>query len=114
MPFCNKSSHPVLAVAVDKQQSIPAHRFVSIGGTLTENETKSLGVSEVAWLANDKAAITVYGVMPVEAEVPITAGDNVTSSSNGKAKPATGNMPINGRALDSTLAGGFVKVLLAS
>lgn len=108
----NKTYQPAHITSVEAQEAIPANRFVSHTGGLCTAETKSLGVSEIEWDSGDVASVVTLGIMPVECSATISAGDNVTSDADGKAKPASDTMPVNGRALDGGDADDFIRINL--
>ena len=113
MGFCNKTAHPVASISIDATTDLVAHRFISYSGAFADGTVKALGVSELDWNDGDKAAVTVLGVMPVEASAAISKGDDITATMLGRAQTATEGDIINGRALDSAAAlGDYVRVLL--
>lgn len=112
MSVNNKTYQPVQAVTIKAEEELPAFRFVSHLGTLCSAETKSLGVTELDWDVDDIASVITLGTIPVETSTVINIGENITADADGKAKPATGEMPVNARAMDSAGSGEFVKVNL--
>jgi hypothetical protein len=112
MALHNKTYQPVQAISIEASEDLPAFRFVSHLGSLCANESRATGVTETDWLSGELASIVTLGTMAVETMTTINIGDDVTSGGSGKAKPATGVNPINGRALDSCTGAGFVRIKL--
>jgi hypothetical protein len=108
----NKTYQPAHTVSIKAGEDLEPFRFISHLGTLCATETKSLGVTEISWNEDDIASVVTLGVMPVETSGVIAAGNNVTADTDGKAKAATGTMPVNGRAIDDAGTGEFVRINL--
>jgi hypothetical protein len=50
--------------------------------------------------------------VPIETSQTVAAGDALTSDAHGKAKPAGEGDAINGRALETCVGSGIVKIFL--
>ena len=115
MSNCTKTSVPAAVITMTAAEDMPAHRFIAYDGSLANTGLKSIGIADLDCNANDKIAITILGVMPVETGGPINIGDAVTSTAFGKALVAIEGEPINGRALDAaTGADEFIRILLVA
>jgi len=113
MSLCTKTANPVLAISVDATEDLTAHRFVGFSGGVCDFDAKALGVVDLNWVSGDKVAVTVLGVMPVEAGEAIDIGAEVASDGTGKAVNATLDSKVNAYALEAaTAAGDFIRVLL--
>lgn len=108
----NKAYQPVQSLTVKAAEDLPAFRFVSHLGTLCSAETRALGVTETTWLNGEYAQVVSLGTIAIETTTTVDAGADVTASLYGKAKPASGTMPVNGRSLDSCTGAGFVRIKL--
>jgi hypothetical protein len=105
-----KTYHPVQTITIDVEIDIKANRFIGFNGVYCYNDTKAQGVSEIEWKAGTKGSVISLGTAVVEAVEDINSGENVASNSEGKAKIAGQNSAINGRALNSCKAGGFLTI----
>jgi hypothetical protein len=112
MPISKNTYHPVLYITRKASADIPAYRFVNYNGGLCGNEVKSLGSTDVKHANGENIAVQAIGTAVVECSVNLAIGDAVTSDANGKAKLATGTMPINGRVITAGTSGGYVTILL--
>lgn len=110
MAVNNKTYSPAHSITIQAAEDLPAFRFVSPEGLLCAAETKSAGITEVAWLASEYAAIVTLGTMVIETSGSVNLGEDVTSDADGKGKSATAGMPVNGRALESCSGAGFIKI----
>ena len=110
MPISKKTYQPVQAITVKAVQDLPAFRFVSHLGSLCDADTRALGIAETRWVSGENAAIVTLGTILLETNGTITAGQDLTSDASGKAKVATGTLPVNARAIDTCTGAGFVKV----
>lgn len=109
----SKNTHqPVLYITKKAVADLPANRFVSYFGGVPSNETKALGVTDIKFLLGESASIQVLGTAIIETATALTIGDPVTTDATGKAKLATGAMPINGRVVVGTTGAGFATILL--
>ena len=108
----NKTYQPVQSLTVLAQEMIPQFRFVKPDGTLCTDNTRALGVSEVDWMPAEYAQVVALGTITVEVASAVNQGEDVTSAADGKARKANTGEIVNGRALDSATAGGFVKIKL--
>ncbi len=105
------SYNPVQSVTVQAKELLYKNRFVNHLGSLCRQDQKALGVSELNWNVGELAAVVSLGTIAVETATTVNVGDSVVSDSNGRAKIATGGS-VNGRALESTVGAGVIKVLL--
>jgi hypothetical protein len=112
MSLNTKTYQPLQSLSVEAAEYIPAFRFISVSGTLCGDNTRALGVSEVEWVPGQFAQAVSLGTITVEASAAINQGDDITSAAEGKARKANTGEKVNGRALDSASAGGFVKIKL--
>ena len=112
MTIPNRSYQPVQSLTVNAAEDIPAFRFVSHLGTLCAAESRSLGVSDSDWLTGENASVITLGTAAVETSTSVNLGDDVTSDASGKAKTASGEMPVNGRALDQATGPGYIRIKL--
>ena len=112
MSVNDKTYSPAHSITMKAKEDLPAFRFVSHLGSLVAADSKSIGVTETDWLANEYASIITLGTIAIETSTTISAGANVTAETGGKAKPVTGSNPVNGRALDGCTGAGFVRILL--
>jgi len=108
----NKTYQPLQSLTVKAVEDLPAFRFVSQLGSLCANESRAFGVTETDWVNGEYSQVVSLGTIAVETTTTINAGNDVTAAGDGKAKPASGIMPVNGRALDSCLGAGFVRIKL--
>lgn len=108
----NKTYQPIQSLTVKAVEDLPAFRFVSHLGSLCANENRALGVTEADWVNGEYAQAVALGTIAIETTTTINAGGDITSAADGKAKPATGTMPVNGRALESTTGAGFIRMKL--
>jgi hypothetical protein len=112
MAISNKTYQPVQLVTIKADEDLPAFRFVNFNGGLCPTETLAFGVTEVDWLDGENASVVTLGIMVVETDSSVAIGDPVTSSDQGKAKTATGTVPVNGIALDACSGAGFIRIKL--
>lgn len=112
MSINNLTYQPLQSISIKATEDIPAFRFVSFAGGKCAAETKAFGVSPIAILTDEYAAIVTLGTISVESSGSINIGDDVTSDADGTAKAATAGMPVNGRALTACSGAGFVKIQL--
>ncbi|MBM2817023.1 MAG: hypothetical protein HW421_3785 [Ignavibacteria bacterium] len=108
----SKTYQPVQSISINANEDLPGFRFVSHLGTLCSDETRAVGVTETDWVNGELAAVVTLGTIAIETTTTINIGDDVTSAITGKAKTASGTMPVNGRALDSCEGAGFVRIKL--
>ncbi len=112
MSINTKTYQPLQSLSVEASEFFPAFRFVNISGALCLDNERALGVCEVEWMPGQFAQVVSLGTITVEAASTINQGDDVTSAADGKARKANTGEKVNGRALDSAAAGGFVKIKL--
>ena len=112
MSFNTKSYQPVQSLTVKVTEDIPAFRFVSIAGALCADNERALGASEVRWISGQYSQAVSLGTIVVEAAGNIAAGDDIASAASGKARKALAGETVNGRALESALINGFVRIKL--
>ena len=112
MATSNKSYQPLLPLTIEAKEDLQAFRFVSHLGSLCADAGRALGVTDVDWLNGQYASVTALGTIAVETATTINIGDDITSAANGKARPAGGSEPVNGRALSTAGASEFVKIKL--
>lgn len=110
----NKSYQPLCYFSIKANADLLPNRFISFAGIYADNEERCLGVVDSKWISGEFASALIIGTAVVESIEALNAGDYVTSSTDGKAKKATGVMPINGRCLDTTAGAGFVRIILGS
>ena len=108
----NKTYQPVQSLTVKATEDLPAFRFVTHLGSLCSEDSRALGVTEIDWITNEYASVVSLGTIAIETLTSINAGDDIASAASGKAKPAAGEVPINGRALDSCSGAGFIRIKL--
>ena len=106
----NKTYQPVQSISMTANEDLPGFRFVSHLGTLCNDATRAVGVTETNWVSGELSQVVTLGTIAIETSTTINIGDDVTSSASGKAKTASGSNPVNGRALDSCTGAGFVKI----
>lgn len=106
----DKTYQPIQAVTVKATEDLPAFRFISHLGSICAENQKALGVSDVNWLKDEYSSVVTLGTIVVETTTSISIGSAVATSTDGKAKPATSETEINGRALDSCTGAGFIKI----
>lgn len=106
----NKTYQPLQAITIEANEDLAPFRFVSHLGTLCANESRAVGVTESNWLNGELASIVTLGTIAIETATTVLIGQDVTAAAEGKAKPAEGSVPVNGRALDSVTGAGFVKI----
>lgn len=112
MSVNNKTYQPIQLITIKADEDLPAFRFVNYNGGLCQEETLAIGVTEVDWLDGDYASVVTLGTIVVETDSSVAKGDEVTSADQGKAKTASGTVPINGIALDSCTGAGFIRIKL--
>jgi len=112
MSNTNRTYNPVQKLTVQAKEDIPEHRFVDHSGNLCGVADKSFGVSEIEWLNNQYISLITLGTAIIETDSAVNIGDPITSSTDGKAKVATGSDSINGRALDTVGVAGYIRVML--
>ncbi len=105
------SYQPVQSVTVIAKETLYKNRFVNHLGSLCRQDQKSLGVSELNWNPGELASIVTLGTIAVETATTINAGENIVSDNTGRAKIAIGSV-INGRAMESTVGAGVIKIIL--
>jgi hypothetical protein len=110
MSITSRTYQPVQALSVKAAEDLPPFRFVSHLGSLCATETKSMGITETNWLNGELAAVVSLGTIAIETTTTISTGMNVAADTLGKAKPATNDMIVNGRALESCTGAGFIKI----
>jgi hypothetical protein len=108
----NKTYQPVSYFTIKATADLLPNRFVSFTGGYPDAESKSLGVADSKWVEGENASVITIGTAVVESSVAVNAGDKITSDTDGKAKKASGAMPVNGRSLDTTTGAGFIRILL--
>ncbi len=92
-------------------------RFVDFGGTYVAG--KAMGVARDDAAIGESVGVVIEGIVDVEAGGSITAGDLVTSDTNGKAikltlTAVTDAGKICGRALTTATSGSLVKIQLGA
>lgn len=112
MAVNDKTYQPVHSITLKANEDLPAFRFVSHLGTLCANESRAVGVTDVNWIMGELASVVTLGTIAIETSTTVLLGEDITSAAEGKAKPAEGDAPVNGRALDTTQGPGFVKIKL--
>lgn len=112
MSNTNRTYNPVQKLTLQAKEDIPEHRFINYSGNLCAVAEKSFGVSEIEWLNNQHISVITLGTAIIETDSAVNIGDQLTSTTDGKAKVATGSDSINGRALDSLGVAGYVRVML--
>lgn len=112
MPITDKTFRPVQTLTVPMHQDAPAKRFVSYTGTLTPDGGRAIGVTEATWSADSLASAVSLGVALLEISGDCTSGDDIMSGANGIGKKATTGAIVNGRAMDSCLGGGIIRIKL--
>lgn len=105
-----KTYHPVQMITAEAVIDLKACRFIGFNGVYCYNDAKAIGITETDWDKNSKISLISLGTAVVEAAEDINSGENVASDSEGKAKKAIAGSVINGRALDSCKAGGFLTI----
>lgn len=92
---------------------VPLYRLVSATGTTAAAAGASIGVSQQPGKSGDDIAVSVLGVMPVEAGAAVTAGALLQSDANGRVIPKTAEGIAVARALNAAGgAGEFVQCIL--
>jgi len=109
---CSKPYQPVQSISIRAIEDLPGFRFISHLGSLCDDSSRATGVTEVDWLNGELSSVVTLGTMVVATVTSINAGEDVTSSVGGKAKPASGTMPVNGRALTSCTGSDYVVIKL--
>ena len=112
MAINNKTYQPLQSLTVKAIQDLPPFRFVSHLGSLCADAGRALGVTETDWVNGEYASVVSLGTIAIETSTTISISQDVTSSTDGKGKPATGSDPVNGRALDSVTGSGFIRIKL--
>lgn len=110
----NKTYQPLCYFSIKSGEDLLPNRFINHTGLYTANEERCLGVVDSKWLSGEFASAIIVGTAVVETTEAMNAGDNICSTTDGKAKMATGTMPVNGRCLDTISGAGFVRILLGS
>jgi len=93
--------------------AVPANRFVAFDGTLCGDGAAALGVARDTCADGDPGDAVVEGVMPVTCSENISAGAQVSSDANGKAKNAGSGNEVLGYAYASANSGDPVDVILS-
>lgn len=114
MSVNDKTSNPVGYSTFKAAGDIEAYRFVGFNNDYPSSETKTLGVVESKFVANEIASAVVLGIAVVETSVAVNRGDKLTCDIEGRAKKATSGMIVNGRSLDTVSEPGFVRILLTT
>ena len=110
MSISDKTYQPVQSLTVKAVEDLPAFRFVSHLGSLCDDGSRALGITEVDWVNGEYSSVVSLGTIAIETTTTIPAGTDITSASLGKARAATGSEPVNGRSLDSSSGAGFVRI----
>ncbi len=103
---------PLLKITVQADELLPEFRFVDFSGKVCGDGEKSFGSVEKTWREGSFASIITLGSVPIETSQTVAAGDALTSDAHGKAKPAGEGDAINGRALETCVGSGIVKIFL--
>lgn len=112
MSIMDKSYQPVQSLTVKAVEDIPAFRFVSHLGSLCDDNSRALGVSETSWINGENIAVVTLGTMAIETSTTVNAGDDLAAAADGKARPALTTEIVNARALEDCTGAGYVKVKL--
>jgi hypothetical protein len=110
MSISDKTYQPVQSLTVKAVEDLPAFRFVSHLGSLCDDASRALGVTEVDWVNGEYASVVSLGTIAIETTTTVPAGIDITAASEGKARAAAGGEPVNGRSLDSASGAGFVRI----
>ena len=110
MSITDKTYQPIQAVTVKANEDLSAFRFVSHLGSVCAEDQKALGVSDLNWLKDEYSSVVTLGTIAVETTTTINIGAPVATSTEGKSKPEAGGSEINGRARDSCIGAGFIKI----
>lgn len=103
---------PLQKITMQAAELLPEFRFVNYEGKVCGAGEKSFGVVEKNWSEGTFASIITLGSVPIDTSVTVHAGDALTSDADGKAKPAGTGDAINGRALETCVGSGSVKMFL--
>ncbi|MGA2296013.1 MAG: capsid cement protein [FCB group bacterium] len=112
MAIMDKTYQPLQSLTVKAVEDLPGFRFVSHLGSLCDADARALGVTETDWVNGELASVISLGTIGIETTTTIQAGADVTADASGKAKTATGDVPVNGRALDSCTGAGYIRIKL--
>ncbi|NRA88998.1 MAG: DUF2190 family protein [Rhizobiales bacterium] len=109
----SRTENILFAVSKTSTVAVTARRFIGFDGEqATVLGQKILGVSQTDAQIGDLYAVSALGVVLVEAAVNITAGDEIASNANAKAVIVATTEFVVGHALETTLAGALVPVLI--
>lgn len=108
----NVTYQPVQKISLRAEENLAAFRFVSHLGTICAEGAKSLGSVEKDWLEGTNASIITLGTVPIETSTTVHIGEDLTASTDGKAKPAGVSDAVNGRSLETCVGSGTVKIIL--
>lgn len=102
---------PILIDSIKAPVDIEKHRFIGFDGNYCLPGKKALGISDVSTEKEQYLPYSVLGILLVEAGGNISAGDDITSSDNGKAVVTKEADKINGTALDSAVTGEIIRII---
>lgn len=109
----SRTENVLFAVTKTPTIAVTARRFVGFDGEqATVLGQDILGASQTDSKAGDAYAISALGVALAEASENISAGDKIASDANGKASIVAAAEYVVGYALEDTLTGANVPVLI--
>lgn len=109
--MANKLYKPILIDSIKAAENIEKHRFIGFDGKHCQAGVKAFGVCDVETEKEQFAPIGVLGIFLVEAAENITAGDKITSDSDGKAVKGSELESINGYSLDTAESGSLIRIV---
>ncbi len=108
----NNGYKPLLVESIKASSDIEQHRFIGFDGNYCTAGAKALGVSDVSTEKDQFAPVAIYGILLVEAGGTISAGDSISSNSDGKAVKTTDSAIVNGYSLDNATEGQEIRILI--
>lgn len=107
-----KTTQPGNTISVTAASALIANRFIGFAGTYPTANTKSLGVTQMAFDSGEQAAVVIDGIVLIELGGSVSAGGAIIAGSNGVGLPHSSTHIINAYALEAGGSGDVIKAKL--
>ncbi len=107
----NKTYKPILIDTLKASTDLKKQRFAGFDGNYCEAGKKAFGIVDADTSAEELAPIALNGILLIECGGTISAFDEITSDSEGRAIVCSSQDTSNGFALDSGEEGDTIRIV---
>lgn len=107
----NKTYKPILIDTLKASTDLKKQRFAGFDGNYCEAGKKAFGIVDADTSADELAPIALNGILLIECGGSVSAFDEITSDSEGRAIVCSSQDTSNGFALDSGEEGDTIRIV---